>query len=85
MIYIAGGQFFMGSDEGLALEKPTHNVKLRPFCIGTYEVTTEQYVACSDAGKCKRAFNTNEFSGITKHEREVFDPLCNGQSRAPPI
>jgi formylglycine-generating enzyme required for sulfatase activity len=80
MIYIPGGQFFMGSDDGLPLEKPSHNVKLAPFCIDTYEVTTDRYLACSDAGKCKRASATNDFPGITRHDRDVFDPLCNVQN-----
>ena len=77
MVYIAGGQFFMGSDDGLAMEKPAHNVKVSPFCIGIYEVTTAKYVACSDEGKCKRASRSNVWDGITAPDRKTYDPLCN--------
>jgi len=77
MVYIPAGQFFMGSDEGLPMEKPAHNVKLSPFCIGVHEVTTEQYLACSDLGKCKRASAVNQWEGITAADRKTYDPLCN--------
>jgi len=77
MAYVAGGQFFMGSDDDLPQEKPAHNVKLSPYCIDIYEVTTESYLKCSDNGKCKRASKVNEWDGIKAHDHDVFDPLCN--------
>jgi formylglycine-generating enzyme required for sulfatase activity/serine/threonine protein kinase len=77
MIAIPGGSFFMGSDDGLALEKPAHQVTLQPFCIDEFEVTVQAYKACSDGGRCKRAGNTNEWEGIADKERKAFDPLCN--------
>jgi formylglycine-generating enzyme required for sulfatase activity len=78
MLAIPGGSFFMGSDEGLPNEKPAHQVTLDPYCIDEFEVTTERYKACSDAGRCKRASTTNESSTIkTDKERKTFDPLCN--------
>jgi formylglycine-generating enzyme required for sulfatase activity len=79
MVSIEGGQFFMGSNEptDLPQEKPSHQVKLSPFCIDMTEVTTEAYVACSDAGKCLRASKVNVWDGIKKRDNEVYDPLCN--------
>jgi formylglycine-generating enzyme required for sulfatase activity/serine/threonine protein kinase len=81
MIWIEGGRFFMGSDdpEDLPMERPAHNVTLSPFCIDRYEVTVERYLACSDQGGCKRASRTNENweHALSKHERAVYDPLCN--------
>jgi eukaryotic-like serine/threonine-protein kinase len=79
MVYIAGGSFFMGSNEAsdLPQEKPAHQVKLSPFCIDITEVTTAAYVKCSDDGVCERASKVNDFEGITAHDREVYDPLCN--------
>ena len=81
MIWIEGGRFFMGSDdpEDMALERPAHNVTLTPFCIDRYEVTVERYLACSDQGGCKRESRTNEDwdHELSKHERSVYDPLCN--------
>jgi serine/threonine-protein kinase len=81
-IHVPGGRFFMGSDDGLPMEKPSHNVTLREYCIDTYEVTTADYKACSDRGECKRAGQTNEWDAIADHEREVFDPLCNVRAPA---
>jgi formylglycine-generating enzyme required for sulfatase activity len=77
MVYVPGGQFFMGSDDDLPQEKPAHNVKLAPYCIDIYEVTTEAYLKCSDNGKCKRASKVNDWDGIKSHDHDVFDPLCN--------
>ncbi len=77
MIAIPGGSFFMGSDEGLTMEKPAHQVSLGPYCIDEFEVTVERYKACSDAGRCKRAPTANEWAGIADKERKAFNPLCN--------
>ena len=77
MIQIPGGSFFMGSDDGLDLEKPSHQVTLQPFCIDEFEVRVDAYKACSDSGRCKRASSTNEWEGIADKERKAFDPLCN--------
>jgi formylglycine-generating enzyme required for sulfatase activity len=79
---VAGGQFFMGSDEGAPMEKPAHNVKLSPYCIDVYEVTAAKYTACSDAGKCKRATRGNDWSGITEADKKIWNPLCNGADPA---
>jgi serine/threonine-protein kinase len=77
MAKIPGGRFFMGSDEGLPMERPSHNVTLSPFCMDTYEMTTEDYKACSDRGECKRAGVANDWDGIDEADHRTFDPLCN--------
>jgi formylglycine-generating enzyme required for sulfatase activity/serine/threonine protein kinase len=76
-IRIPGGSFFMGSDDGLPMEKPSHQVSLEPYCIDEFEVTVAQYKTCSDAGRCKRAPTANEWPKIADKERKAFDPLCN--------
>jgi formylglycine-generating enzyme required for sulfatase activity len=43
MVYIPGGAFSMGSDDGEDDEKPMHQVYVNEFCIDKYEVTVEQY------------------------------------------
>ena len=63
MIQIPGGSFFMGSDDGLALEKPSHQVTLEPFCMDEFEVTVDAYKACSDTGRCKRAGQRERLGG----------------------
>jgi hypothetical protein len=69
----------MGSDEGLPLERPAHQVVLAPYCMDRFEVTVAQYKACSDAGRCKRAGMSNQWVDITEKERKAFDPLCNAR------
>jgi formylglycine-generating enzyme required for sulfatase activity len=88
MVQIPGGSFFMGSDDGLPLEKPAHQVVIHPFCMDQFEVTVDAYKNCSDSGRCKRAGTTNEWDGIADKERKAFDPLCNvrdpsGKARHP--
>lgn len=77
MLAIPGGSFFMGSDTDLPFERPAHQVKLAPFCMDEFEATVEDYKACSDAGRCKRAGTTNDWASISDKERKAFDPLCN--------
>ncbi len=78
-VTIPGGSFFMGSDEktDLASERPAHKVSLQPYCMDRFEVTTEEFVACSNDGACKRASRANNWDGITAAEQTAFDPLCN--------
>jgi formylglycine-generating enzyme required for sulfatase activity/serine/threonine protein kinase len=77
MAKIPGGKFFMGSDDDLPMERPSHNVTLSPYCIDLNEVSTEQYKACSDEGGCKRAGVTNAWAGIGETEHKTYDSLCN--------
>ena len=53
---------------------------LSPYCIDEREVTTAQYKACSDEGKCKRAPTRVDWPEITPQLREVFSPLCNANA-----
>ena len=43
MVYVEGGTFQMGSNDGEADEKPVHSVTLNSFNIGKYEVTQKQW------------------------------------------
>jgi formylglycine-generating enzyme required for sulfatase activity len=79
MVPIPGGNFFMGSDEGLPMEKPSHAVSLAPFCMDKFEVTVTAYRACSEVGACKRAGSVHDWDGITSKDHATFDPLCNGR------
>jgi sulfatase modifying factor 1 len=51
MIYVKGGQFFMGGDdqryrgEDYANERPVHRISISGFYIGKYEVTQSQWRA----------------------------------------
>ncbi len=83
MVPIPGGKFFMGSDEkdALPFEKPAHKVVLSPYCIDRFEVTVEEYVACSAGGSCRRAASTNEGwdQEVTRAQHTAYDPLCNAK------
>ena len=43
MIYIPGGEFIMGSDEGRENERPAHKVAVAAFYIDRYPVTNAEY------------------------------------------
>jgi formylglycine-generating enzyme required for sulfatase activity/serine/threonine protein kinase len=79
MVNIAGGRFFMGSEDGKTDERPPHQVALSPYCIDKYEVSVEQYKACSDEGKCLRAGTTNLWEDMREPEQKAYDPLCNAR------
>jgi formylglycine-generating enzyme required for sulfatase activity len=49
MIYIPGGEFLMGSDEGNENERPCHPVCVASFYIDRYPVTNEEYKRFVDA------------------------------------
>ena len=44
MVYLPSGTFWMGSDEGLANERPAHQVTIDSFWIDIYPVTNQQYL-----------------------------------------
>ena len=52
MVWIEGGTFSMGLENGDADEKPVHQVTVSGFYMDRTEVTNEQYDACVQAGKC---------------------------------
>lgn len=45
MVRLPGGVFQMGSSDGDYDERPLHEVSLRPFSIGRYEVTQQQWMS----------------------------------------
>ena len=52
MVFVKGGAFKMGNNNGESDEKPTHTVILSDYYIAKYEVTVEQYKAyCREVGK----------------------------------
>jgi formylglycine-generating enzyme required for sulfatase activity len=49
MLFIRGGTFQMGSTDGESDEQPVHNVTVRDFYLGKYEVTVTEFKAFIDA------------------------------------
>ena len=43
MVYVLGGTFMMGRDNGDDAERPPHQAPVKPFYIDIYEVTNEDY------------------------------------------
>ncbi len=48
MVYVPGGMFLMGSDDGHADEQPVHSVTLDSFWIDRTEVSNAQYASCCE-------------------------------------
>jgi len=63
MVYVPGGTFQMGSDEGDPSaggdEFPQHSVTLDGFWIDQMEVTNAQYRQCVEAGACRAPTTCN--------------------------
>ena len=57
MVYLPGGTFVMGSNQGKPNELPSHDVSLNPFYMDIHEVTVDQYATfLSETGHEKPAF-----------------------------
>jgi len=56
MVFVPGGQFLMGSKEGVGNtdERPQHKVFLKPYWIDKTEVTNALYMKCISEGGCTR-------------------------------
>ena len=48
MIPLRGGSFAMGSNEDIS-EKPVHQVTIKPFAIGKFPVSVQEWNACADS------------------------------------
>lgn len=70
MLYVPGGQFRMGDEEGERDERPSHIVRLDPYYIDETEVTNGQYQQCVDAGGCAPPSRSNP----TTHPAYYGDP-----------
>ncbi len=56
LMKIPGGSYLMGSslDRGNKIEKPQHEVSIKPFLIGRYQVTQAQWKAVANYPKVER-------------------------------
>jgi formylglycine-generating enzyme required for sulfatase activity len=61
MVVVPAGTFMMGSADGVANEKPVHEVTIRqPFAVGKYEVTFAEWEACVAGGGCMSNKSPND-------------------------
>ena len=70
MLYVPGGLFRMGDEDGERDERPSHIVNLSPFFIDETEVTNGQYELCVTAGVCRAPSRDNP----TTHEAYYGSP-----------
>ena len=70
MVFMPGGLFRMGTDEGETDERPSHLVRIDPFFIDETEVTNGQYAQCVATGICPSPIR----SSATYHPAYYGDP-----------
>lgn len=61
MVLLEAGSFMMGSDArhpAVDLARPAHPVSLSGFCIGSHEVSVQEYMTCVQEGACEPAYLT---------------------------
>jgi formylglycine-generating enzyme required for sulfatase activity len=58
MLYMPGGTFRLGSEEGNGDEQPAREVRLEPYYIDETEVTNAAYAQCVAAGDCEAPAST---------------------------
>jgi formylglycine-generating enzyme required for sulfatase activity len=51
MVFIKGGSFKMGTDEGMAFEGPVHEITVEPFWIDKHEVTVGEFARFVEASR----------------------------------
>jgi formylglycine-generating enzyme required for sulfatase activity len=69
MIFVPGGVFRMGNDEGDPDEAPSHLVRLDAYFLDETEVTNGQYAVCVDSEEC----DPPDRSGATLHSAYFGD------------
>ncbi|MGB1253437.1 MAG: SUMF1/EgtB/PvdO family nonheme iron enzyme [Candidatus Promineifilaceae bacterium] len=70
MIYVAGGTYRMGNQDGETDEQPVHRVRLDPYFMDATEVTNGAYSLCVEAGACAPPLSPN----ATYHSAYYGDP-----------
>ena len=65
MVVVPSGSFLMGSASGIGNvdEHPQHQVTIRTFAVGKYEVTGDEWAACVSASDCSGKTATYKYDG----------------------
>lgn len=81
-VLIRPGSFMMGSDKGADDEKPVHKVTItKPFYIGKYEVTQEQWHAVMDSHPSNFEGTKNPVENVSWNDCQTF--LTKLKKKAP--
>ena len=79
MIFIEGGNMFMGSKDGGDNSRPAHKVALGDFCLDELEVTASSYDACVASGNCARASTNVALEGLSAEQNAFLSSLCTSE------
>ena len=64
MVFIKSGEFMMGSDDGMPLERPVHKVSIDSFWIDSKEVTVAEFAEFVTATNYKTEAEKFGWSGV---------------------
>jgi formylglycine-generating enzyme required for sulfatase activity len=83
MVLIPAGSFMMGDDNGDDAEKPVHKVTItKPFYLGKYEVTQEQWEAVMGNNPSKFKGPKNPVEQVSRNECQAFLGKLNAKAGA---
>lgn len=79
MRLVSGGDFLMGSEDGMEDEQQVQMLFLDTFYIDKYEVTNQQYRACVQRGACLVPKNANSATRANYYNKPEFNsyPVVN--------
>jgi len=86
MVFVKGGTFQMGSDDGNSDEKPIHSVTVSDFYISKYEVTVNEYMKFANETNShfpewkEKNSNYNVDTGTDDHYKRIGDALKKGNN-----
>jgi formylglycine-generating enzyme required for sulfatase activity len=80
MVRIAAGSYLLGSEQGLADERPVHRVALREFWIDRHEVTNAEFAAFLEASRVP-AGDARLRENTRAPERRTWVALDDAESR----
>jgi formylglycine-generating enzyme required for sulfatase activity len=79
-VLISPGTFMMGDNSGRADETPAHQVRIsKPFYLGKYEVTQEQWVAVMGNNPASFKGRTNPVDSVSWNEVQEFIKRLNAK------
>ena len=82
-VLIPAGSFMMGDEKGLAWEKPVHKVTItKPFYLGKYEVTQEQWQAVMGSNPSDFKGPKNPVEQVSWDDCQAFLAKLNEKFRA---
>jgi formylglycine-generating enzyme required for sulfatase activity len=90
MVYVPGGAFLMGSEDGDDDERPMHRVTLGSFWIDRTEVSNAQYALCVASGECRASsyadnddYNGGEYPVVGVSWQDAADYCAWAGARLP--